>query len=483
MFNVLAKQQYYRDTLANVVSGLGTAKDKTIFTQYVLNLFDKSSVESAYRSDWIVRKIIDIPAQDSTRMWREWQAEADQITKLEELEKQFDIQGKVFQAMVLARLYGGGALVIGVDGAGNEREELDVERVREGSLKFVHAVSKWELTSGELETDINSANWRCPKYYRVSSDSGQTEVHYSRIVKFIGNKIPDVSLSNDGWGDPILSSVNDAVMGAGIVIANIALLIQEAKIDVIKIPNLSENLSTKEYADLLTRRLGLTNQIKSMANALLLDTTEEWNRITASFTGMTDILNDYLICAAGAADIPATRLIGQSPRGLNATGEHDTRNYYDRIKSDQNTVLRPAMAILDEVLIRSALGTRDPDIGYDWRSLWQMTPAEKADLALKKAQAFQIDANVALVDQNALRIGRENQLVEDGTYPGLDQTLQDQEDGKLPTEADQWANDPSMNPDHPQNVAQTKMAEAQAASATKQASSQSQSPNYGNSFK
>jgi Protein of unknown function (DUF1073) len=249
------------------------------------------------------------------------------------------------------------------------------------------------------------------------------------------------------------------------VIGGIASLVQEAKIDVIKIPNLSERLSTKEYADKLAQRMTYANVIKSMNNALLIDAAEEWQRISTSFAALPDILQNYLICAAGAADIPATRLIGQSPRGLNATGEHDTRNYYDKIKSEQNTVLRPALGLLDEVLIRSALGSRPEEIFYDWRSLWQMTETELADLAKKKADTFQIDVSTALIDSNALRIGRENQLIEDGTYPGLEQTLLDQEKGEIPTEAEQFAHDPEMNPDHPQNLAQEQTAIAQAKTA------------------
>jgi uncharacterized protein len=56
----------------------------------------------------------------------------------------------------------------------------------------------------------------------------------------------------------------------------------------------------------------------------------------------------------------------EATAGLNATGESDIRNYYDRIKSDQETRLQPALALLDEAIIRSTFGTRDPDIFYKW---------------------------------------------------------------------------------------------------------------------
>ena len=80
---------------------------------------------------------------------------------------------------------------------------------------------------------------------------------------------------------------------------------------------------------------------------------------------------------------------------------------------------------LDEVLIRHTFGRRDPDIFYEWNSLWQMSDTEKADVALKKAQAFKIDVDCGLIPPEALAKGRESQLIEDGTYPGLEAAIEE----------------------------------------------------------
>ena len=36
-------------------------------------------------------------------------------------------------------------------------------------------------------------------------------------------------------------------------------------------------------------------------------------------------------------------------------------------------MLTPAMSVLDEVIIRSALGSRPPEIYYEWNILWQLS--------------------------------------------------------------------------------------------------------------
>jgi hypothetical protein len=165
--------------------------------------------------------------------------------------------------------------------------------------------------------------------------------------------------------------------------------------------------------------------MKSVVNTVVLDSTEEWQRVQANLAGVPETLAAYLQIAAGAADIPSGRFLGLPHRGLNVTGEADFRNYYDKLAGEQTTILTPAMSVLDEVIIRSALGSRPPEIYYEWNSLWQLSDGDKADIALKKAQAYQIDVNAAQIPPVALANGRVNQLIEDGTYPGLQNALED----------------------------------------------------------
>jgi len=413
----------FLDSLTNLLSGMGTSSDKITFTRYALISLTTAQLEAAYRSDWIARKVIDIPAFDATREWRAWQAEKDAITKLEEAEKGFALQPKLLLALQRARLYGGGALILGLD-QGKEDEPVDLEAVKQGSLKYIHAVSRFEITAGDVEMDIRSPYYGEPKYYESRSTAANIRLHPSRVVRLIGAPILDVQQSN-GWGDSILQIVNDAIVATGVVAGGIAALVQEAKIDVIKIPGLMDQISVKEYEERLKKRFGLASDAKSIYKMLLLDKEEEWERITANFSGMPDVLKVYLLIASGAADIPATRMLGQSPAGLSATGESDTRNYYDRVHTEQRVILTPALTRMDEVLIRSALGTRPPEIFYEWNSLWQLDETQKAEIASKKANAFKIDVDAALIPGDVLREARVNQLIEDGTYPGLETIIEE----------------------------------------------------------
>ena len=108
---------------------------------------------------------------------------------------------------------------------------------------------------------------------------------------------------------------------------------------------------------------------KGVKGDLFLDKEEEFEQKTAIFGTFPEVLMAFLQIVSGAADIPAARLLGQSPAGMNATGESDLRNYYDRLQAMQEVEMTPAMMRLDECIIRSGTGLRDDDIYYEWAPL------------------------------------------------------------------------------------------------------------------
>jgi phage-related protein (TIGR01555 family) len=427
--------QFLGDRLQNLISGLGTDKDKATRSAYVLTFLTPEELIYAYRGDWIARKVVDVPAFDMVRAGRNWQAEDDQIERIEAQERRLQIRAKLLKALKWARLFGGSAMVLGVR-QGLPEEELNLEAVGTGALQFVHVVGANELTAGDLDRDPLSAFFGEPTYYEMRSASGaQVRIHPSRVIRFIGAEAPEFQGGvMSGWGDSVLLAVDDALRNAGLAASGIASLVTEAKIDVFKIKGLTQNVTQADYRTKMLARFGLANQAKSLQNALIMDSEEEWEQKQISFAQLPELLQTYLQVAAGAADIPATRLLGQSPAGMNATGESDIRNYYDRLSGEQEMHLRPALEKLDEVMIRSALGRRPPEAYFTFAPLWQLSEKERAEVFKTKAEAARTiagtgGASPALMPIEALSDSLVNALVEDGSLPGLDQAID--EYGKL----------------------------------------------------
>ncbi|MGQ3080686.1 MULTISPECIES: anti-CBASS protein Acb1 family protein [Rhizobium/Agrobacterium group] len=429
------------DRLSNFVSGLGTSKDKKIANVYGFNLIDAQQLNAMHRSDWMARKVVDIIPDDMTREWREWQADESVVEAIERTERapQINIQAKVNEAMQLARLRGGAVLVLGIEGAGLPNEELAFDRVKIGSLKYVHVLGRDQVSYTDINRDITSPFYGEPVMWTVSNSNGaQVDIHPSRVIRFVGAPILDKSnAENEVWGDSVLQIVYDAIQNAASSQEHTASLIPEAKTDVIYIPNLSKYLENEKTTQKLTERFTYANTMKSMFNMLLLEgdgagatgNGERWEQKTINFGQFPELLRLFLQVAAGAADIPLVRFLQDAPSGLGSNGETTLKNYYDNIGARQTNWLGPAMWRFDEVCIRSATGKRDPSIYYQWAPLYTQTEKERAEVFKMYADGARTlvgsGTGQEIIARDAVSQALINRLVEDGNLPGLAEAVEE----------------------------------------------------------
>lgn len=431
---------FLHDKLVNVVAGLGGDRDKASHSTYGAPTISDQQLENAYRTAWLPRKIVDIPAQDATRRWRGWQADNPQIEKLEAEEKRLKLRSKVRQAMIKARLSGGSAIFIGT-GAADPSKALNPEALGSAGIKYLTVLDRKTLKAGELDKDVLSANYGRPKAYTMTAAAGGSEVtiHPSHLVIFLGAEIPSemvAGMVEPGWSDSVLTSIMEAVKNSDNTMANMASLVFEAKVDVFKVPGLLGKLAndkTGVYESSLLKRFSLAALMKGTNGALLMDADELYESKSASFGGLPDVADRFLQAVAGAADIPATRLLGMSPAGMNATGDSDLRNYYDRLQSMQELDITPAMELLDECLIRSALGSRPPEVHYEWKPLWQASATEKATIGKTIADTLKVLKDSRLFPDEALARASATTVVEYGILPGLEAAINEFGD-ELPDE-------------------------------------------------
>lgn len=427
------------DGLTSLVANLGTSRDKAATTFYVANILDDAQALAMYEGSALARNIVDIPAIDSCREWRDWQATEEQIEAIEAEEKRLNLRTKVLQARKWARLFGGAAIYIGTDDRDLmqplEPARLGKYAVNRGGIRYLTVIDKTQLSAGQIVTDPSSDWYGKPAFYRISSDQVQTQIHPSRLIMFVGNEKPATHLQiNDGWGSSVLAATRDAINQADGTAANIASLVFEAKVDVISIPSLMDQLrGNPAFETELLKRFGMAATMKGINGTLILDATETYEQKSPTLATLPEILMSFMQIVSGASRIPATLLLGQAPQGMNSTGEGDYKNHLDRVASEQTLYMTPAMHIGDECLIVSALGSRPADVYYVWSPLWQQSEKEKADIFKTKADAARqlvgTSSGQEIIPREAVSDALVNTLIEDGTLPGLEAAIA--EYGKL----------------------------------------------------
>jgi phage-related protein (TIGR01555 family) len=417
-----------QDGLINAVSGLGSDQDKATYSEYELVEPNWEQLTTAYRTSWMARKIVDIPVNDATREWRNWQADKDQISAIEKEEKRLKLKQKVKQARIASRLYGGSLIFIAT-GENDLRKELNVDRIGLQGIRYLTVLPPQAVTVGPIQDDPREEYYGQPKYYSMTYSTGQPEleIHPSRMVRFDGVRRPDrLALAGMlyGWEDSILMSMLEDIKRLDGIHGNVASLIYEAKIDIIKIPNLMRLVDDPLFEQKVFKRLRAAKLGKSNHNALIMDTEEEYDQKTLTFAQLPELIQTFQSTVSGASDIPATRLFGKSPDGMNSTGEGDQRNYYDMVGGIQSDI-EDSMTVLDDCLMRSALGGRPEEIYYVWAPLWQPSDEQIADVAKVLTEALSNVKAMNVYSMESLEKICTNALTESGAFPGIEAAVTD----------------------------------------------------------
>ena len=407
----------FNDTFTAVVGGLTQDRSKFKAATYTRVDYTDEQLLNAYEGSSLVSRVVDMPAEDETRMWREWQAEAEQITAIEDIETIHRVQQKVLEARQDARLFGDGYLYID---DGRDPSELLVPDVSPG-LRFLAKVDRWQISEGEYDFDPMSEYYNRPSYYDlIGSNTQILRIHPSRVVHCVGRKRKSFGASTR-LGQSVVAPMFDDLKGFDAVMANVADMTMEAKVDVMKIQGLMQKVTDPDELSALQTKLQLAMYSKATNGALILDMDDEdWQQKQITFTTLPDIIDRFQMAAAGAAQIPRSRLFGVQTGGLGNAGESDTADYYDRIKSTQENEITPAMRILDDMIIKAALGSIPPEVHYNWRSLYQQDPKVQQEIGTAITNRY-----VSLFEKGIFPIELAfdqvvNELTEAGVSPGLE---------------------------------------------------------------
>ena len=388
-------------------------------------IFSHQLAVAAYMQSGMMRKVIAIPAEDRVSEWRDWQAEADQITAIEAEEERLNLVAKVQEAEVL-RGIGGGAIVIIT--AGDHSSPLTPAMIAKGGIVALNVVSRWQITGKDWVNDLASPRYGEPQMWDMSGKEGQRkDIHPSRVICFRGARLPAghaVSLEESFWGDSRLLRVYTEVTRSDEAQAWFADLVRKAKLLRIGIPDLLD----LEPAQ-LNARVELIATGENSLNATVYRSSlsadvqgEKIDDYQVTWTGIPAMMDAFDQRVAAVADIPFTRLMGRSPAGMNATGAYDDLNWVKAVTKSQKLETRPCLLQLDPFLLRSA-GVDASKVTWAFAPLSVPTEKEAADTFLTTMNAVEKAQNTGAIPEEAFAEAFQNLLVEREYMPGLEQAL------------------------------------------------------------
>lgn len=399
------------DGWMNVLTGLGVCgrdKKQNGFFR-ITNIFNRSELDQMYRSDGVLRLVIDIFAQEMLRQGFELEGDAEGkiIGKLEEL-KVNEAMGNLIK---WARLFGGSVCIMGIADGLPLDQPVDERTIRD--VQWLRVFDRYQANSrdGTFESDLNSPNYGFPNVYTINDNRTGAIffVHYSRILRMDWNILPPRWQNfNQGWGDPLVQTIYEELRNYSMAFSHTATMMEDFVNGILKIPNLTTIMASQCGDQTVLKRLNILNLSKSTTNTVILDADETYEKLTTNVSGVADLIDRFMLSLSAVTRVPVTLLFGRSPAGLNSTGESDVRNFYDAIKQEQETKLRGVLEKLIRYIMISKDGPFDGVEPEDWSlqfiPLWQNT--EEQDALTKKmiadTDAIYIDRGVLTADEVAI---------------------------------------------------------------------------------
>jgi phage-related protein (TIGR01555 family) len=371
-------------------------------TQYPLTRFtwDWQTINSLYRSHWIVRRIIDTIPEDMCKNGYKIQSQLapDRKTRT---------TARILDGLKLGRLYGGAGALIMLKGQEDELDQpLNLDEIMPGDYKGLLVLDRWSGISPDdkLVDDIDDPEFGLPDTYTLTSDSIErgVRVHHSRILRFIGRPLPYIEqLAENYWGASEIEHIFDELKKRDNVSWNIAMLTFMANLRVMKVEGLSQVLATgsqKAQQDLYNTIQGM-NAMMNNNSIQMLGENDSYETHQYTFGGIADVYDRFMMDVAGAAETPVTKLFGRSPSGMNATGESDMQNYYDAIEEKQESELRPVLDKLLPIIMTSTLGAVPDDFDYDFNAVRRPNENEMSDLASKNTDSVTKAFQAGMISQ------------------------------------------------------------------------------------
>lgn len=350
---------------------------------------ERASLEYMYRGSWIAGIAVDAVADDMTRAGVDFgqslpPGEVDTLVGAFESMQLWQAAGDTIR---WARLYGGAVGVMLIDGQ-DTSTPLRTEAIGKGSFKGLLVLDRWSLIPNidkyvsEFGPDLGK-----PEVYTVGVNSPALrgkKVHYSRVIRFDGVALPyQQRLAEQGWGMSVIERMYDRMLAFDSSTQAAAQLIYKAHYRILSIEGLNKILAIGGPGmEALAKNVEAIRLYQSTEGLTLIDAKDKMDTQTYTFSGLGDMLLQFGQQISGNLQIPMVRLFGQSPVGMNATGESDLRTYYDGIASQQESKLRVPIARLIDVVYRSVFGKTIPEgFRFGFNPLWQMSDKEKAETA------------------------------------------------------------------------------------------------------
>ena len=348
----------------------GVSQVNNIFNNlrwYFISNF-RQALSEAYCELGLIKIIVEVPVDDAFRGGVTIESKELTPEELKQLDDCVDREGDM-QHHILAhywkRLFGGAGLIILTDQ--DPTTPLDINAIQPGTALEFRPVDMWELYFDLQNTEGHDSAIQDEKFEYYSYYS--KKLHKSRVIKLVGRPAPSFLRPRlRGWGlsevESLVRVVNQYLKGTDLIYE----LLDEAKIDVFGIKNLTNTLLAPNGTQRVFERIQIANKQKNFQHALVTDAEDTYEQKTLTFTGLADVMKEIRFQAAAELRMPLTKVFGISASGFNS-GEDDIEVYNGMIESTIRSQAKKQVLKTVELRCQQLFGRVPSDLRIEFKPL------------------------------------------------------------------------------------------------------------------
>jgi phage-related protein (TIGR01555 family) len=354
---------------------------------------------------WLIDKACTMPGDDACR--NGWvlktksgdDLSAEQNELLTSLDVEFKVMENLSEFNRFKNIFGIRVAIFEVDSDDPKYYEkpFNIDGIKPGSYKGISQVDPYwmmPLLTSQSTTDPSSRFFYEPEYWVISG----RRYHRSHLIISRGPQPADILKPTYIFGGiPRVQQLYERVYAAERT-ANEAPLLSLSKRTTAIHVDLAEMAANQEQFE---QKLLTWVKYRDNHAVKVLGINEAMEQFDISLTDFDSIIMNQYQLVAAIAKMPATELLGTSPKGFNATGEFEMKSYNKELVSIQAHTFTP---LLDRHYLLLAKSKQiDVELKIVWNSTDTPTAKELAELNDKKADTDTKNVTIGAISPDDVR--------------------------------------------------------------------------------
>ena len=368
----------FSDNWSNAIANINANNALGQYSEFMLNRL--SYAECAFlASDSIINNAITKYANEILRKGGNIIINCDDLDikeslrqKLEKRLQELNFESVLNEAIKTSLSFGGALIFIDINADDLSEPLYDKAKIlSQNKINGLRVIPPYLCGASEVETaNPLNADFMKPKKWFITGNSGV--IDSSRVISLVMFEAPSmIKPLFNFFGISLTQFMKNYVASADIARQSLSDMLLRFRSEIIKSDLIKINPS-----EAISRAKAINKQKNNNA-LMLLTKDEEYIQSITPLSGLDKLIAQLQENVAVSARMPSVKLLGLTPSGFNATGDFDLASYYDEIMSLQNSIIKPVIEQILNLLIKEA-GWDDITASYEFHILEKSSDLDKA---------------------------------------------------------------------------------------------------------